>query len=358
MSASDQWPISCANLDCPNTVEQAVRSGRRRRYCSDRCGRSYRKRQLADPGGTSTREYAAQVADECAQVLDVVVAHAEDGQPLAALRQLSQLNIDLKDLTSALVEQARSDKKKSPEIARAMSATPDTISRQYSAAENARRRQSRLSRLQSPQAAPLPTRSRTIPRQRTLRPAAGSEPGTAGADDATADPASTFGRALSHLHRSSDKSMRVLGEEAGVSASYVSRIMSGDRLPTWRVTRRLVHALDASPEDLRPLWDAAHGQKPPSPDSLSAALRGLLLANAHPSFRQLSARINHSLSPAEIAAVIEGDQVPDWEQVKHLVAALHGRPESVLPLWNAAAVIPEARNRSTFPSRLPAGAFG
>ncbi|MER7196685.1 MULTISPECIES: helix-turn-helix transcriptional regulator [unclassified Streptomyces] len=358
MSASDQWPTSCANPGCYNTVEQAVRSGRRRRYCSDRCGRSYRKRQLPDPGGTSAREYAAQVADECAQILDAVVAHAEGSQPLAALRRLAQLHIDLKDLTSALVEQARSDKKKSSEIASAMRATSDTISRQYSAADNARRRQSRLSRLQNPQAAPLPTRSRTVPHQRTLRAAAGAEQGAAGADDATADSVSTFGRALSHLHRSSDKSMRVLGEEAGVSASYVSRIMSGDRLPTWGVTRRLVRALDASPEDLRPLWDAAHGQKPPSPDSLSAALRGLRLANAHPSFRQLSARINHSLSPGEIAAVIEGDQVPDWEQVEHLVAALHGRPESVLPLWNAAAVTPEARNRSAFSSGLPAGAFG
>lgn len=360
MTASDQGPVACANPDCANTVDQgARRRGRRRRYCSDRCGRSFRKRQLTDPGGTSAREYATQVADDCAQALESVYTHAANGEPLAALRQLTQWqHTDLKDLFSALVEQARSDKKRSAEIARAMRTTPDTISRQWKAEENERRRKARLTRLHNPPTT-LPTRSPAIPHQRTLRaapPAADQK--TTGPDDAVADPASALGRALSHLQRTTDKSMRALGQEAGVSASYISRILSGERLPTWSVTRRLATALGACPDDLKPLWDAAHGRKPPSPDSLSAALRGLLLANAHPSLGQLSARTNHRLSPPEIAAVLNGEQVPDWEKVTDLVTALHGRPDTLRPLWNAATLPTPAPNAATSSSSFPAGAFG
>jgi hypothetical protein len=143
-----------------------------------------------------------------------------------------------------------------------------------------------------------------------------------------------------------------------VSASYVSRILSGERLPTWKVTSRLTLALGAAPEDLRPLWDAAHGQKPPTPASLPAALRGLLLANANPSYGQLSARTHFALSPTEIAVIIDGAAVPEWDTVNHLVTALHGRPDTLRPLWNAAKSAPtRPRSPGTRPT-WPAGSFG
>ncbi|MFG2651203.1 helix-turn-helix domain-containing protein [Streptomyces sp. NPDC048436] len=360
MTASDQRPVACANPDCSNTVEQAAqRPGRRRRYCSDRCGRSFRKRQLAAPDLISSKEYATQVAEDCTQALENVYLLAANGQPLAALRALTGYQqVDLKDLFSALVQQARSDKKKSAEIAGAMNTTADKVSRQWKAEENARRRQARLARLQAPRA-PLPTRSTALPRQRTAHAAPPPTAQESGGGDTVADPATALGRALSHLQRTKKKSMRMLGEEAGVSASYISRILSGERLPSWRITCRLATALSAAPDELRPLWDEAHGRRPPNPESLAATLRGLVLANARPSIGQLSARTNYSLSPTEISAVLKGEQVPEWEKVTDLVTALHGHPETVRPLWSAATALPDQTPHSrTMPSSLSAGAFG
>lgn len=361
MTASDQRPAPCANPECSNTVEQAVRRrGRRRRYCSERCGRLSRKRQLAEPDRLSSKDYAMQVAEDCSTALEAVYYLAGNGEPLAALRALTRLQeVDLKDLFSALVQQARSDKRKSAEIANSMNTTADKVSRQWKAEENTRRRQARLARLQAPRAA-LPTRTASVPRQRTARatPPATESDGSR-AEDAVAVPAAALGRALSHLQRSRKKSMRVLGDEAGVSASYISRILSGTRMPSWDVTCRLATALKAAPEELRPLWDAAHGHRPPSPESLSAALRGLMLANARPSIGQLSARTNYSLTPDEISAVLNGEQVPAWEKVTNLVSALHGHPDAVRPLWSAAATSPDpAPQTGSAPSSFPAGAFG
>ncbi|MEU6678787.1 helix-turn-helix domain-containing protein [Streptomyces sp. NPDC046925] len=363
MTASDQGPAACANPSCPNIVEQGgARAGRPRRYCSDSCGRAYRKRHPAEPAAATNHEYAVQVADDCSRRMETVYKLVRDGQPLGALRQLRQLESDLADLTAATVTQARDNKRKASDIAGALSVTPDTVSRKWSVKTNNRRRQTRLARLQPPPPTHQPSGARQLPRQRpSHRPpsAASSEQDPGGSPGAAADPASALGRALSHLHRTHDRSQRSLGQEAGVSASYVSRIFSGERLPTWKVANRLTLALGAAPEDLRPLWDAARGEKPPAKSSLPAALRGLLLANASPSYSQLSARTQYALSAAEIAVAFGGASVPEWDTVDRLVTALHGRPDTVRPLWNAAkTALPDAARPSVPLPALPAESFG
>lgn len=359
MIASDPGPVACANPSCPHMVEQSgARPGRPREYCSNSCGRAYRKRHPAEPAAATNHEYAIQVADDCMRRMQTLAMLVGAGQSLDALRQLQQLVRDLDDLTGATVTQARGAKKKGTEIAGALNITSDKVSRQWSAKKNDRRRKTRLERLQPPPPAVQPPTARQLPRQRAHRPPAPSEQDTNGSSDAVADPVSALGRALSHLHRTHDGSLRSLGREAGVSASYVSRIFSGERLPTWKVTRRLTLALGAAPEDLRPLWDAAHGQRPPTPTSLPAALRGLLLANACPSYGQLSARTQFALSPAEIAVIIDGAAVPEWDTVNRLVTALHGRPDTLRPLWNAAKSAPTESPPADARPRWPAGSFG
>ncbi|MDX3854010.1 helix-turn-helix transcriptional regulator, partial [Streptomyces sp. AK02-01A] len=173
----------------------------------------------------------------------------------------------------------------------------------------------------------------------------------------TRGPAATLASALSHLHRVSGKSIRVLSEETGISPSYASRVFSGERLPTWKVTRKLALACDGEPDELRLLWNAARGYRVVRPTSLSAALRGLHLAAALPEPDVIRARAGNTLSLEDITSMLNGSRIPDWPRVDHLVDALRGEPETIRPLWEAAHQSLPPTTGITY-SNLPASAFG
>ncbi|MFB6882192.1 helix-turn-helix domain-containing protein, partial [Streptomyces noursei] len=161
--------------------------------------------------------------------------------------------------------------------------------------------------------------------------AAGPDGGPPGQDSRTA-----LASALSHLQRASDKTLRALAVEARVSASYVSRILSGERSPSWKVTRRMVHACGGDPETVRPLWDAAHGRRLARAGSLHAALRGLYLSAACPDPAAICRSSGHALTECEVNGLLHGSLVPDWETVGAVVGVLHGRPDDIRPLWDHA----------------------
>ncbi|WP_224282366.1 helix-turn-helix transcriptional regulator [Streptomyces sp. LS1784] len=103
-------------------------------------------------------------------------------------------------------------------------------------------------------------------------------------------------RTLSHLQRSSGTTIRALSQAAGVSPSFVCRVLSGHKMPSWPITRAIAEACGTNPDDLRILWQTAHGARPRPPairrnDSelfaealatLRSALRGLHLAAFSP----------------------------------------------------------------------------
>ncbi|MFE0098919.1 helix-turn-helix domain-containing protein [Streptomyces sp. NPDC059009] len=370
MTPKGQGGLPCPNPGCPNTVDQVHGSGRPRQYCSESCGKAYRKMRSKLPPETAAHDdYAIQVAEDLAHKAQLLVRLVRDAGTLEALSLLVEVRVDIEDIEAAIVQQARDRKKTGTEIAQALHVGTDKVSRKLSSDATARSRQRRLDR--TPPAAPAPPQAPTtptapappIPRQRTPRPP--STPRDPGTDKDTAGPpadgpAAALSRALSHLQRTSGKTLTALGGEAGVSTSYISRILSGERVPSWPVTRTIVSSCGRDPAIVRPLWDAARGIQAPGPSTLNAALRGLLLAACTPSYARIRARTHNALTLEEIHAVIDQAQVPEhFDTVGHLVSALDGQPETFRPLWNAARQTPTHHHaHPAWASALPAGAFG
>lgn len=361
--------LECLAPGCRNVIEQ-TRSGRRRKYCSDSCGVRYRKFRSAHPEAIDNDAYAIAVAEQYAQHAQQLSQMIRDGQPVAALQLIVTCEQDWKDVKAATVQQARDRKIKSADIATALHISPDTLSRQMTAEHISSRREHRTTPPLSPPPPPTPGSAATGTSgayQRYPRPAPAPPPRPAGGFPDTdngppADgPAATFVRALSHLQRTSEKTLRTLGREAGVDPSYVSRVLSGERLPSWKVARKLATACGGDPEDLRPLWDAARGYRVVQPASLHAALRGLHLSAARPDATLIRERTDNTLSVEDITGMLNGTRVPDWDEVDHLVGALHGQADTIRPLWTAARTTsPHAAPPGPpgFESSLQAGAFG
>ncbi|MEV0281683.1 helix-turn-helix transcriptional regulator [Streptomyces sp. NPDC050610] len=165
--------------------------------------------------------------------------------------------------------------------------------------------------------------------------------------------------ALSHLQRHSGKTLRDLAEEARVSPSYICRVLSSERCPSWKVTRRIVTACRGDLDAVRLLWDTARGQYPVQASSLHTALRGLHLSAACPAPAQIRRSTNNRITEQDVTALLYGAYVPEWETVAHLVDALHGRLETIHPLWAVAHISLQANSRLLPIQRtLPAECFG
>ncbi|MFI7082505.1 helix-turn-helix domain-containing protein [Streptomyces anulatus] len=85
---------------------------------------------------------------------------------------------------------------------------------------------------------------------------------------------------MSHLHRRSGATLRALGDKVGVDSSYVSGAISGERIPSWEVSSKLVRSLGVDPEEILSLWRAARGYDTSGAPDVQAALRGLHTAAA------------------------------------------------------------------------------
>ncbi|MGW0710529.1 helix-turn-helix domain-containing protein [Streptomyces sp. NPDC002643] len=152
----------------------------------------------------------------------------------------------------------------------------------------------------------------------------------------TTDHRQRLGSALSFLLRSRHKTAQEVAQEAGLSPSGLSRLLAGERVPDWATVFTVVTAAGGKPEDFRVLWEWAHGRHPLPRASASTALarlqgtlRGLLLAAGR------TADGGHMPKDCEeLAAVLGGDLVPDWETTGRIVTRLGGSPALVRPLWD------------------------
>ncbi|MFF3343167.1 helix-turn-helix domain-containing protein [Streptomyces flavidovirens] len=349
----------CLNAGCQKKLDQSA-AGRRRLYCSDKCGRAYRKARSAQrtPETRAHDAYAVQVAADLVRQTGMLRELVGLGEPVQALALLGKAVKDVDDLRDALVQQARDRGIKPSALAAALHISVDKLGRDHSADRVERRMRGRMERTgrtppptsRSTVSPPLlstgsiPAGDRLLPSRRPANPEGGAE----GPSDN--DPAATLALAFSHLQRSSHKSIRALSDEVGVSPSYISRILTGDRCPSWRIAHRLTQSCGGDPADIRPLWDTTRGHRVPEPDQLTAALRGLYLSAARPPLARVRSQSGNRLSVEHIHAVLNGSEIPPWETVDQLVGALHGQPQVFRPLWDA------ARNaQPTEPSHPAAG---
>ncbi|WP_329392107.1 helix-turn-helix domain-containing protein [Streptomyces sp. NBC_01716] len=263
-----------------------------------------------------------------------------------ALRLYAECNQIMKELLKAVVVLCRT-KMKTSEVASALHVSVDTVNRHVLAARE-------RATASAPPVVP-PPRSRHPERapRRPLRPAGGTGSADGGPPGR---PGVILASALSQLQRTSKKNHKELASEACVDPSYISRILSGERVPSWGVTRRFVVSCGGDPLEVRPLWDTARGYHVVLPTALHAALRGLHLAAAQPPIDLLRARTH--LSAADITAALQGDRLPDWPTTTRLVTALQGQPEAIRPLWDAAQATTPAGPDTTITCSISTGAFG
>ncbi|MQS05457.1 helix-turn-helix domain-containing protein, partial [Streptomyces alkaliterrae] len=142
---------------------------------------------------------------------------------------------------------------------------------------------------------------------------------------------------LSSLQRASGHSLRELAARTQLSPSFLSRLMTGERFPSWRATLAIAKACGADPDVLRMVWEDAHARRSaanPRPATLAGALRYLHARAGSPSpdFLVLD---EPDLTPDLVTGLLAGTLNGTWEQVCCLIHALDGEKMFFRELWEA-----------------------
>ncbi|MGP4001378.1 helix-turn-helix domain-containing protein [Streptomyces sp. 8N706] len=354
-------PLVCGY--CRRKFKRPKPTGRIPLYCSSKC-RSANHRERAQSPARSYDEDVIRISRALlttAQALAHTAHHQVPALPLALIQHLVAMQRDLDDFRAVAIRQAQSKKATWPQIAKVLNTSPSTLKSNYSAEKVDTVLERRAER------GPARKRRPAVPGPRsparTVTAAGRSRPGP---------PGYALSCALSHLQRgSSGLTARELAVITGVSTSYVYRIMSGERIPSWDVVVAFAHACEAEPDDLVFLWNKAHGlhavPPPTTPTrkeaihTLQAALRGLHLAAARPEVKQLTGRGHPGLTDSTVTALLHSP-APDahllrWPLVQALTTALQGEPQEIRPLFDRVTRSRRDDSDGQGPT-LPASAFG
>ncbi|MFE7354693.1 helix-turn-helix domain-containing protein [Streptomyces sp. NPDC057543] len=128
---------------------------------------------------------------------------------------------------------------------------------------------------------------------------------------------------LSMLARASQLPLKDLSSRTRCSASYLSRVLSGERTPTWTLTERFARACGADSSVLRTVWESERLREKepvslPEDASLPAGARLLNALNTlhvragRPTPYDISVASRWRLAVEEVAPVLEGAQIPSW----------------------------------------------
>lgn len=254
----------------------------------------------------------------------------------------------LDDLDAAAVGRSRAMGERSKDLAAHLSLSPETLRKKLTPEKIDRR---------------LADRARPVPTPRAPRSGRQTEEERI----ATRSNRRRLAAALSYMQRASNRPQYLLAQELNTSASYVSRMMSGERPASWLHVRQLATSCGYDPELLRPLCNAALGS--PMPRDVDALaylkcfLKGLRMSVGQPSEEALLAYTSHCLTREAIAAAFDGPNLPSWATTRRLAAVLVCPEEDIRPLWRAAktAVAPRPGGPDgdgTHVTTMPADAMG
>ncbi|WP_433890911.1 helix-turn-helix domain-containing protein [Streptomyces sp. CA-111067] len=357
-------------LNCGTELRtRAGTSGRPAAYCGTLCRQAaYRRRRRADtvadagvaatvepvPGGTAAdavvRELAQDMLEEARHLLRVL--DRPDAPLLDPVEQAVNLNRAVEALTAALVGRARRGRVPWGRLGPALSMQPDTARRAFRADIVGRR----IAGAKGPQA-PGPA----APPPRPPAPEAAT---------AANRSRSHLAPVLSRLQRASRMPLRALAARLGIDPSQASRILSGERFPSWHLTERFARACGADPMVLRKVWEdeklredqpSDRAGRPAADDDpaerLRIALHTLHVKAGYPAPDVLAEATRHTLRPKDISAALDGN-LPYWPLLADLVQALGGDPAYFRPLWETATGhLPAAPHRpATAPVTAPATA--
>ncbi|WSQ15126.1 helix-turn-helix domain-containing protein [Streptomyces sp. NBC_01231] len=322
---------------CRQRFERTGKPGRRQEYCTPACRRRAQRERsrttvnTAQPTG-SPLPLARNIAESVQALAEGLLAAEYDEQGLAVLLgRAAELTREVEYYVCAVVHDARTQGGSWDTVAAAAAVSPATARSRW--AEKTVRR--RLERRASERST---ARQRDTAATHAVQPRPDSqEMGQSGERLS-----GKLSAALSHLHRGSGLSIREVADRTGLSASYVSRILSGERVPGWPVVETLAVLFGGDADELAVLWENAQGLTPPTrqalPDAaarLNAALRGLYLAAASPSPARIHEASAGKLSESTVKEMLGGRLVPDWKTTVAFVRAVGGTPADVRPLWEA-----------------------
>ncbi|MFE0257244.1 helix-turn-helix domain-containing protein [Streptomyces sp. NPDC059010] len=338
------------------TPRQLQATGRPGKYCSTKCRQAAHRQRHTPSLPQDTEQFDQALRIQLNQITDKareILLALEDpcAQPDEPLEQMVRLQVLAEHLTPNMVARTKQRGTSWERIGNLLGMNKDTARKKWS----------------------LPARRSLPPQRPVLAP---PRPPSSGAL-APADPDSTgdgadrrshtapppagpparpllasqdLATVLSSLQRASKLSLRSLAGRTGMSPSYLSRIMSGERFPAWEKVEDLARACGADPEVLRRVYEASNARRDgPRPVSLAAALRYLHMRAGSPTAWAIAVTSGGELDQDLITDLLAGTTTGQWPDVQRLVQLLDGEPAYFLPLWEAETPVTPAPEPNTAP---------
>ncbi|MFF7705714.1 helix-turn-helix domain-containing protein [Streptomyces lydicus] len=329
-------------IKCKQPFLQETRPGRPNSTCLG-CRAAARQKNLNPPDlGLSEADLNGAAEDLNRSASDFLEAVQQNTPTPLLLHRIKGIQQIIEDAEAAAIRRGRLQGDPWKALAQPMNVSPERLRKRWTEEKLDRRLHRRRNSRDGPALA-VPSRrhpegTTTPPKERDVDCVP------------TMTPRFQLASALSCLQRQTSQTIKKTASEAGVSASYLSRILNGTRLPAWEIVERLTNVCGGDLAELRALWEAA--QRPPAPDTdnrppapfqreeaqraFHAALRGVYLGANRPHLWALRQAMHDTITIGTLARTLKGGYIPDWPVVARLVFALHGRPADLRPLWQAA----------------------
>ncbi|MEV0498133.1 helix-turn-helix transcriptional regulator [Streptomyces spectabilis] len=141
-------------------------------------------------------------------------------------------------LTAGAVQQARRQGESWAAISRALHISPDHAQKLYARSLTDRKIQRAAALRGTPQT--------TVTQQQSTQPSSAQPGGSRQRQE--------LAGLLSRQQRASGLTLRRLGRLTGVTPSYLSRVLCGDKFPSWQLVERFVSACGGDPDEVQELW--------------------------------------------------------------------------------------------------------
>ncbi|MEV1069392.1 helix-turn-helix transcriptional regulator [Streptomyces sp. NPDC050263] len=377
---------------CGSALTAGPGKGRPRKYCADACRQAAHRRRLH--GDASTEESAGLPTSQAEpsteprparragppprtaahgpsagdELLIEIAKDIQDGaRDLARLlpsfngeeplQRVAQLHEQLNGLTAAVVGRARYRRVTWAAISSVLGVSEDTARHRYTERYILRR----LARFNRSEAALTSvtgvfSSAASHPAETPEEPTSDGEPaggaGESGADRSEGSkhqsaPIESSGAAynrlapiLSMLIRTAQLTNKEVSGKIGCSASYLSRILTGERVPTWDLTRKFAQTCGADPAVLRTVWESeklSHKSREPDADlenddrsaaeRLRVAVQTLHLRAGRPAPNDVAVASRWLLSAGAVASVLEATILPHQSILETFVRLLGGDVE-------------------------------
>lgn len=320
-------------------------TGRPGIYCTTRCRQAASRERRTRKQPPDTRDIDGIISEAVLAIQDDLnkLLHSlpySDAQPMEPLRLHVRIQNHLEALTAVLVHRSRLRDASWGAIGDSMNLSQDTVRHKYgkSPERHLGRYLERYGRrMAHPHQATRPTPS-TRYEPEVAYEEGESPPTPARPTDVPESPtlpSTELAVLLSGLQRDSGLTLRALSKQAHLSPGYLSRVLSGERVPSWAATVRVAQACGVSPSRLCKAWQEARTgrSEKKEPPTLRSALHFLHQRAGQPSAAQIVATSHYALRESEVTALLTGNAVSDWATVQRLVFALDGEPSYFEPLW-------------------------